>query len=870
MAIWTLQHADTVKPLHEWGLTQCVISEQSLSMGVFTAALPGNMLRTVPWGFEDSITLRLGDVVKWQGVALSPKRQAGGSSEMMMLRFADPWYYLTHGSYLQGWKNTDGADFSSGMPALFANVIPGFGWGKRTVGEEIEAIITQANAYHGGSVMELGDLLGDGFGSEPIPQRVQNASYETVLRQALAWVPDAIQQWTYEEGELPVLSFVQREAATARTYSFADGTAMVDEEWICREDLVVRGVEISYMGRREVGDIMQVVDSAGATTGTRILRSVVDCGGNAGSAAPISPTPTPEKKRDYTVVSELVDYESADWWFQYGDTGAASAADIVVGAGSTMEFAPNAPENAGHGDLGGCSLQWLSGGIPKSRISANTRVALVTGFLTVRTVTTEDAEATPILTTEVRERRIVKMLVPVTKLNGDYEQILEEPGFTFNGTIPKMMGDDFIAPSGVAQVLYDAWKLPQYDGSFTLVKSECDEPVQMGDVINITDGLEEWETMRTQVQGITREIGSGRTTITTGTAAHLGVDEYLNQLRMNRMRNVVVAADLDQQTTGAPADDPPEPDELDDMVGPGSIKYSVLHGPQELFVTRANAVYKVDLKAEGGPTVSVKKESSGDTAALEPGKTVVENLVEERKAETTPSGWTLLWGGLKSIKLNFDDGLKITVGAKSVQLRITEGLVFEDGANKITLSFADGLKIEDGTNTVQLTTEGLTVSDGSKSTTYGLSITMTDGTKSTEIAAAHVFLADGDATNSITEEQMVINGDGKTAIYEGDSVSLDNGGHTASLDPTNGVQVSNMSGTLSAKPAGVSVVADGYTAAITPVNGLHLDHGAGSTVDISVVTDKQISNRETKMCEEVAGLPVQKKAYITRSVTEAV
>jgi len=593
MGTWTLTHDGTTQSLAAWGMQSAAISEQSLTAGMFSAMMPGDMLATIPWAYQDQVILKLDGVTKFVGVALTPQRRGAGASEVITVRFADPWWWMGQATYTQPWYiAASSAAYDAPRVALFAGFDPGTGWVRQTIAESIADIITQCNAYFGGNVMQLGTLSGDAFAEKPIPQRAKNATYEAVLRQALAWVPDAVQQWDYSTTP-PTLNIVQRAEATARSFAFADGSVMMSQVISRRDDLVVEGINITYAGLTAAGLVAKITDAAGATTGTRIVKTVIDCTGSANGGATSAPTSLPAVEREYTVVSEAVDYTSAEWWLLYGDTGAETASQITVGDGCSMVFAPNAPENAGKTDLGGCDLQWLSGGIPKSRVSANTRIALVTGYLTIETETTEEASAEPILTTKVKERRIVKLLMPVTKLQGDYTQVIAEASQSISGPISAAMDNNFVGV-GVAAKLLAVWSVPQFDGELTITKDECDLTARLGDVVNLTGGLEEWETMNATIIGMTRELTTGTTTLQLGVATHLGLDEYVGLIKMSRTR-VVPALDLDAQATGNTPSSAPSPNDLDDLVSPGSIKNSTLVGPQTMEITSAVSVFKIEM-----------------------------------------------------------------------------------------------------------------------------------------------------------------------------------------------------------------------------------------------------------------------------------
>jgi len=94
-------------------------------------------------------------------------------------------------------------------------------------------------------------------------------------------------------------------------------------------------------------------------------------------------------------------------------------------------------------------------------------------------------------------------------------------------------------PTGLAQNIYNSISQLQYDGTITILESECSGSVSVGNTINITgSAISGWTTMAAQVQKIVEDLNTGRTTIEIGPAKHLGAGELLDLLRVSRNRRI--------------------------------------------------------------------------------------------------------------------------------------------------------------------------------------------------------------------------------------------------------------------------------------------------------------------------------------------
>jgi hypothetical protein len=120
-------------------------------------------------------------------------------------------------------------------------------------------------------------------------------------------------------------------------------------------------------------------------------------------------------------------------------------------------------------------------------------------------------------------------------------------GGTYNTELTTTLSETI--PEQLAQQLYDATSVLQFSGQVAFVEEECsgayldDTPekkkqsLHPGVLLNITNGGDPmWKTMDAMIQGVTEDIDTGTTQLVLGFATHLGPDDLIELLRINRLR----------------------------------------------------------------------------------------------------------------------------------------------------------------------------------------------------------------------------------------------------------------------------------------------------------------------------------------------
>lgn len=105
-------------------------------------------------------------------------------------------------------------------------------------------------------------------------------------------------------------------------------------------------------------------------------------------------------------------------------------------------------------------------------------------------------------------------------------------------------------PSSLASNLYDGISFLPWEGKITLAEQELSSPVSIGNKLNLTGGRTEWTTMNAVIQQVEEDMETGKTTITFGPPAHLGIPDLIELLRFNSQR-VVLGSNADRASGAA-------------------------------------------------------------------------------------------------------------------------------------------------------------------------------------------------------------------------------------------------------------------------------------------------------------------------------
>lgn len=91
-------------------------------------------------------------------------------------------------------------------------------------------------------------------------------------------------------------------------------------------------------------------------------------------------------------------------------------------------------------------------------------------------------------------------------------------------------------PVGMAQALYQAAEILQYEGDYIKVAASVSGGISMANNLNLSDGRAEWATMNSLIQSITKCLTNGTVEVSIGTAKHLNSNQRMALFRMWRNR----------------------------------------------------------------------------------------------------------------------------------------------------------------------------------------------------------------------------------------------------------------------------------------------------------------------------------------------
>ena len=106
-------------------------------------------------------------------------------------------------------------------------------------------------------------------------------------------------------------------------------------------------------------------------------------------------------------------------------------------------------------------------------------------------------------------------------------------------------------PVGLAQNIYEAISVLQFEGEVVLQEEEVSGRVLIGNLFNLTgSATSEWVAMNAMVQEVTENIDTGQTTVRFGPPKRLSAGELVDLLRVNRFR--FISSPYSQPISGTP------------------------------------------------------------------------------------------------------------------------------------------------------------------------------------------------------------------------------------------------------------------------------------------------------------------------------
>jgi hypothetical protein len=526
-AIWTIRDTNGVeKSVADWGLRE-VVRERINQMPDYVTFRAENSLSDADPIFAFGSTVRLfrGGVPWFYGRVVQAPGRATGKLEEQLYRLAGPWWYLENLVFQQTWQATNGADTTL-VPTNKSRLILSqkADGTKLATGAAIAEVLAYATAR--GVPITVGAITPNA--TAPYAEALDRSCAE-VIRNFLRWTPDAMAAFDYSTTPFPTLSIVRR--ADAATVSLpAYGAPISGLELTPRHDLQAPAVVLKFEQTNDIDNdtftslIVQAAPSTATGDEFGALVMTLDLAGARATYQKqlVRTTPLPQSDASTGVV---------DWWkSKFAWLADFDDSDLSVVPG-THVLAIEHPENYPGIVLADVPNELLEGSVA-TWMELNAAPLTVTATLKYSGAATDESSEVFGATNQ----RI--LYTRVTGTNAETQTYSRLTSATEAEPVP----------AGLAQALYDAASVLQYDGVIELTEQECSGVGAPGVLLNLTSGRAEWASMAAQIQRVEEKLDLGYTRIHVGPAKHLGHAELTTWLRANRNRRISYR--ISERTTG--------------------------------------------------------------------------------------------------------------------------------------------------------------------------------------------------------------------------------------------------------------------------------------------------------------------------------
>lgn len=469
----------------------------------------------------NDLGIAVGDVVDilrdgapwFTGRVTSVDLDVSGGNEGATLRVSGPWWYLDQLVYQQVWHIYGGGDVTKSH-CLLNTWADGLAMGIRDqLHEALAWTSAQAAARYGAAPFAWDK---SGFPNAQIPpDEVRDITSGEVIRKQLRWVPDAVTWFDYSTTP-PTFHCSQRSALSRKTISTASGIQSL--RVVPRSDLVVPAVVLKFERTDQVDGVavpsVSVDAAPSGATGTEFgaLCATIDLQGFSVSYA----------RAAIESVALPPTSNSAAWW-QWMLTKERWLQDTRVQLLEVRSVTRIPSEDPGAPLLdrelvAGQIPDWLDVSAQQETVTIEARVQIVEGA---------DAD-------EIVLRRFTASINTTSAATGEYTQAQSVQA----GEVP---------PVGLAQFLYDALSVLEYEGNVSLGAIELPaegstDAIGIGDRLSISGLRSEWADMAAMVQEVSEDITTGQRSIRFGPPQHLGPRDLVELLRVNRFRQVFTAS----------------------------------------------------------------------------------------------------------------------------------------------------------------------------------------------------------------------------------------------------------------------------------------------------------------------------------------
>ena len=527
-SVWTIIDANGVeKSAADWGLCELTRERinQMTDLVTFRAGATPSDADPI---FAHGSTVRLfQNGTPWfYGRVVQVPGRASARAEEQLYRLAGPWWYLENMVFQQTWQTTNGT-----TTTLVATNKSRLVLGQKSDGTKLAtgAAILEVLGYATtrGAPITVGAVTPDAIA--PYAEALDLSCAE-VIRNFLRWTPDATAAFDYTTTPYPTLSILRRADAATVTLP-AYGAPVSGLDVTPRHDLQAPSVVLKFEQTNDIDNdtftslIVQAAPSTATGDELGALVMTLDLSGARATyqKQPVTTAVIPQSDTSAGVIA---------WWkgkFPWLNDFADSDLMVVSGTQSVTIENPSSYPGITLSDvpnelLEGSVAPWMNLNAAPLQVTATLQY---TGAATTESGAIFDA---------LNQRVVYTRVVGTDAETQVYSRLTSET-------------EAEPVPDGLAQALYDAASVLQYDGVIELTEQECSGVAAPGSLLNLTGGRAEWATMAAQIERVEEMIDLGQTKITVGPAKQLGHADLAKLLRVNRSRQISYR--LSERTTGS-------------------------------------------------------------------------------------------------------------------------------------------------------------------------------------------------------------------------------------------------------------------------------------------------------------------------------
>lgn len=527
-SLWTLRDANGVeKTMADWGLRDLTRERINQLADIVTFRADGRASDADPL-FAHGSTVRLfRNGTPWfYGRVVQVPSAASASAENQAYRLAGPWWYLENLVFQQIWQTTNGETTTLISTSKSRLVLGQKSDGtKLDTGAAIREVLDYAIAR--GAPIAVGAVTPSAVA--PYAEALDLSCAE-VIRNFLRWTPDAVAAFDYATSPSPTLSILRRSDSAAISLP-AYGAPVSKLELTPRHDLQVPAVVLKFESTNDIDH--------DTFTSLAIQSAPVDATGDEPGAVVMTfdlsgarATYHKQNVRTTTIPTSGSSSGVIGWWkgkFAWLADFADGDLEIVDG---TQERSIENPSSYPDITLSDLPYELLEGSIAAWM---NQKAAPLLVQATLKFNGTATDESKQVFGSDGR-RAVYTRVIGTGAATGTYSRLTSateaEP-----------------VPDGLAQALFDAVGVLQYDGAIELTEEECSGIGAPGVRLNLTGGRAEWTTMAAQVQRVMENVDLGHTQIMVGPGKHLRHGDLAELLRVNRQRRLSFR--LNERTTAS-------------------------------------------------------------------------------------------------------------------------------------------------------------------------------------------------------------------------------------------------------------------------------------------------------------------------------